>query len=398
MWFTIFYVLVIEQILQGLYSLYDGVKWLQTARIRLGLPSGFYTPRVAVFCPVKGIELGLEQNLTALTQFDYMSYELFLVVATNEDPAYPVIERVAANSKRPVHVICAGRARDCGEKVNNLRVAVERAGTAFDVLVFTDSDGRPPRRWLARLIAPLADEHLGAVTTFRWILPEDGGFWGALVSAWNAPIVTFLGEHRHNFCWGGGTAVRRDRFEQVRGLEAWGGSVSDDFSLTLALWRAGFRVAFAPECLVASPCRMTARSFFEFTNRQFTITRVYAPQIWQRAMLGHILYCSAVVLGLALWCGNLIQGFPALQILLLALLPPILSAVRGVLRLVAVLELLPEWHSELVSNGWAWTFLAPLIPFFSLYNTLVAAFRRKIIWRGTRYELLTPSRTRILVR
>jgi hypothetical protein len=60
--------------------------------------------------------------------------------------------------------------------------------------------------------------------------------------------------------------------------------------------------------------------------------------------------------------------------------------------------LLPEWRPALLKYGWAWTLLAPLAPFFSLYNTVAAAFRRKIIWRGTRYELLTQNRTRILVR
>ncbi len=394
----LFYVLAVEQILQGAYSLYEGFLWLQMSRLRAGASSGFYTPRVALFCPVKGIEVGLEQNLYALTQFDYMAYEIFFTVAGAEDPAYPLLERIAAKSNRKVHIICAGRAKDCGEKVNNLRVAVERAGNEFDVLVFADSDGRPPRRWLSRLVAPLADDKLGAVTTFRWLIPEKGGFWSALASAWNAPIATFLGDHHHNFCWGGGTAVRRDRFEQVRAMEAWGGSVSDDFSLTQALWTAGFEIAFAPECLVASPCRLSARGFFEFTNRQFTITRVYAPKIWQRAMLGHALYSVAVLLGLGLWLTNLLQGSPSLHILLLAVLPPIFCAVRGVLRLIAVIDLLPEWREQLLTYGWAYTLLAPLVPFFSLYNTLVAAFRRKIVWRGTRYELVSQSRTRILVR
>jgi ceramide glucosyltransferase len=394
----VFYVLLLEQMLQGLHSLYGGWLWLRVARMRLALPSSFYTPRVALFCPIKGMELGLEQNLIALTQFDYMAYEIFFAVATNEDPAYPILERLAASSKRPVHIICAGRAKDCGDKVNNLRAAVERAGNAFDVLVFTDSDGRPPRRWLARLVAPLSDERLGAVTTFRWLIPTRGGFWSALASAWNAPIATYLGEHHNNFCWGGGTAIRRDRFEQIRGLEAWAGSVSDDFSLTSALWRAGFEVAFAPECMVASPCQFDARSFFEFTNRQFAITRVYASKIWIRAMLGHILYCATVLLGVGLWLSGAFQGLPSVQILLLALLPPLLSALRGILRLVAVQDLLPEWRAQLVTYGWAWTLLAPLTPFFALYNTVAAAFSRKIIWRGSRYELLSPNRTRIVLR
>jgi len=393
---TLFYFVVVEQILQGLYSLFEGFRWLQMARRQLALHSGFYVPRVALLCPVKGLEPGLEQNLTALTQFDYVPYEIFFVLAGDTDPASALIERIAAKSKRPVHIVHAGPPQDCGEKVNNLRAAVEQAGAQFEVLVFADSDGRPSRRWLARLVAPLADTDLGATTAFRWLLPSRGGFWSALVSAWNAPIATYLGDHNRNFCWGGGTAIRRDRFEEIRGLEAWYGSVSDDFSLTRAIQNAGFRIAFLPDCLVASPIEADARQVLEFTNRQMIITRVYAPKIWMQALVGHALYCTAVILGIALWAGNLALGLPSLQILLLALLPPVICALRGLLRLIAVFDLMPEWQQQLLRYGWVWTLLAPLAPFLSLYNAVVAAFQRTITWRGMRYQLISSRQTQIV--
>jgi len=394
----LFYLLLIEQILQGLYSLWQGIEWLRMATRRAGLPAGFYTPRVAVICPVKGLETGLEENLAALTNFDYSQYELFLSIASAEDPAYKLLERLAANSKRPIHIIRAGRPKDCGEKVNNLRAAVEQVGREFEVLVFVDSDGKPPRRWLARTLAPLADQRVGAATTFRWLLPRRGGFWSALASAWNATIATYLGEHDHNFCWGGGVAIRRDRFEDAHVMEAWNGSVSDDYSMTDALTRAGHPIAFVPECLVASPIELTASNFFEFTNRQLIITRVYEPKLWMTAALGNVFYGAVLLLGLVLFVSNWAAGLPSFQILLLTLLPVILCAGRGVLRLAAVIDLLPESRDELLAYGWAWTLLAPLVPPVYLYNTIVAAFTRTITWRGIRYQLLSPRQTRILPR
>ena len=394
----IFYILVIEQVLQGLNSLRSGFLWLRMARQRSASAVGFYTPGVALFCPVKGVDPGLEQNLTALTQFDYVQYEIFFAVAGPKDPAFPVIERVAKKSQRPVHIVQAGAATDCGEKVNNLRTAVQQAGGAFDVFVFADSDGRPPRRWLARLVAPLADPRVGAATTFRWLLPASGGFWNALASAWNAPIATYLGNHDHNFCWGGGTAIRRERFEEVRALEAWSGSVSDDFSLTNALHGAGFQIVFVPDALVASPIDMNAERLLEFTTRQLIITRVYSQKVWVQALIGHSLYCASVLLGLGIWFATWASGFPSFQILLLALLPPILCSARGILRLVAVIDLMPEWRQQLLKYGWAWTLLAPLVPFLSFYNAVVAGFQRKITWRGIRYELISTRQTQILAR
>ncbi len=395
---AIFYLLVFEQVLQGCYSLWQGVLWLRMASTHARQPGGFYTPRVAVICPVKGFEPGLEENLAALTNFDYSQYELFLTIATSDDPAFPLLERLAKNSKRPIHVVRAGRPKDCGEKVNNLRAAVDQVGREFEVLVFVDSDGQPPRRWLARIVAPLANQNVGASTTFRWMLPRRGGFWSALASAWNASIATFLGEHDHNFCWGGGVAIRRDRFDDAHILEAWDGSVSDDYSMTQALQRANRSIIFVPECLVPSPVEMSASNFFEFTNRQLIITRVYSPKLWMTAALGHVFYCVVLLLGSALFVSNWAAGLPGFQIVLLALIPVILSAGRGVLRLAAVLDLLPEWRQELLTYGWAWTLLAPLVPFVYLYNTIVAALTRTITWRGIRYELISPRQTRILPR
>jgi len=282
--------------------------------------------------------------------------------------------------------------------VNNLRAAILQATEGFDVYVFADSDGRPNRSWLSRLVAPLVDSNLGAVTTFRWLFRQTGGIWNALASAWNAPAATYLGEHKGNFCWGGGTAIRRERFEQCNVFEFWNGSVSDDFSLTLALRQYGLPIQFAPECIVPTMFDCNAAGLLEFTNRQIIIARVYESRLWIRGGFAHALYCSAILMGAGLYIGNLITGAPAIQLLLLAMVPPVLSMGRGVLRLAAIMEVLPEWKSKLLADGWIWTFLAAVTPVLALWNTLVALFSRQIRWRGIRYQLLSPGQTRILVR
>ena len=396
---TLFYLLVLEQILQGLYSLWDGLVWLRMAQRRVGTHAGFYAPRVALFCPVKGAEPGLEQNISALVSFDYPNYEIFFTMASADDPARKIIERTTAASKHKIHIVIAGRPADCGEKVNNLRAAVLKATEGFDVYVFADSDGRPGRTWLTRLVAPLADSNLGAVTTFRWFFPLTGGFCSALASAWNAPAATYLGEHHRNFCWGGGTAIRHERFEQSNVMEFWSGSVSDDFSLLpRALRQSGLPILFAPECMVPTMFDCDAAGLLEFTNRQIIITRVYESRLWALGAFAHALYCGAILTGVGFFFNNLVTGAPAIHLLLLALAPPVLSMARGVLRLAAIIEVLPEWKSKLLADGWIWTFLAAIAPFLALWNSLVALFTRQIRWRGIRYQLLSPGQTRILVR
>jgi ceramide glucosyltransferase len=395
--YYLFYFLVLEQVLQGLHNLWDGLRWLRMAQQRVGRHAGFYAPRVALFCPIKGLEPGLEQNLAALTSFDYPDYDIFFSLASVEDPARKILDKLVATSKHKVRIVIAGRPEGCGEKVNNLRAAVQQAKEGYDVFVFADSDGRPGRSWLARLVAPLSDPNLGAVTTFRWLFPQGHGPWSALASAWNAPIATYLGEHSNNFCWGGGTAIRREKFEQAGVFEYWNGSVSDDLSLTAALRRQGAPIVFAPECLVPALFDCDASGLLEFTNRQIIIARVYEARLWTRGGFAHFLYCGAVLTGIGLYFGDLIQGAPAIHILMLAIVPPVFSMARGVLRLTAVMEILPAWKSKLLADGWIWTILAAFVPFLSLWNTAVALFSREIRWRGIRYLLLSPGQTRILM-
>ena len=280
--------------------------------------------------------------------------------------------------------------------MHNLRGAVRQLPEEFEALVFADSDGRPGRHWLQKLVAPLGDDRVGAATTMRWFLPNRENLATALLAAWNAPIVTLLGENRRNFCWGGGTAIRRSVFEQANVLEEWQNSVSDDYSLTRALEHIGRPIVFVPECLTVSLATANFAGLMEFTNRQIVITRVYAPWLWYRAAATHGLYCLTLALGVYATLETVLASRPAFQLLALTFLPVLLSVIRGALRLSALTEVLPVWKSKLVQTAWIWTVLNVFVPFLYVLNFVNSLFTRKIRWRGIQYELISPNQTRIL--
>lgn len=391
---TAFYLLIGIQILLGIGGLAEIWLWLGDVRRRLGRGGSRYAPRVALICPVKGLEPDLAKNLTALTEFDYPNYEIFFTLATALDRAAETVNRVAAASRVPAHVVIAGEAQDESEKVSNLRAAVERLGPEFEALVFVDSDGRPDRGWLARIVAPLADSRLGAATAFRWLVPA-GGFWSALAAAWNASAVSLLGAHGRNFCWGGGVAIRREVFEEAKVAEFWRGAVSDDFMMTRALRHAGRRIEFAPECLVASETRVGAAEFFEFANRQMILTRVYEPGLWARAFAAHGLYSLTLLYAATVWIVAPQLAAMRMTVATLTFIAVLLVALRGLVRWLAATEALPEWRARLIEQSWAWVALAPLVGFFYAWSLLVAAFARRIHWRGITYQIVSPNQTRI---
>ena len=398
--FAVFYLLVIVQIALGMYSLWNGFEWFRMVKRRMTSHAGFYAPTTALICPCKGNERGLEDNLTALTRFEYANYEIYFTLATSLDPALKMIERVKAASQRPVHIVIAGPPEDCSEKVFNLRRAVEALPSNFEVITFTDSDVRLPRGWLTKLIAPLQDPRIGATTAYRWIIPSGqigaGGFSSALASAWNAAVATLLGKQSENFCWGGGTAIRRKTFDDAQVLEAWSGALSDDFAMTAALEAVGLPIVFCPECLAATPHPWTGTQLLEFTNRQIQVTRAYSQRRWMMgaARAPELLDYDSVRAPVHFQRNG--RGDPWLQLALITMVIPLLAVMKGVIRTIAVNELLPEWRAKLREWAWVWPLLAPVVPFLYSWNFIFSLVSKKIRWRGIRYELVSASQTRIL--
>jgi len=393
---SFFDILAIVQIAAGLFLLWQGIQWLAYVRRRLKTDPGFYAPRTAVICPCRGMEPSLERNLISLCEFDHQNYEVFFVLASESDPAYSTVKRVAATSKVKANIVIAGKPENCSEKVNNLRVAVEQLPPEFEVLVFADSDGRPGKSWLHHLVAPLTDSRIGATTTMRWFIPNQNDLPTAFLAAWNASVVTMLGGHEKNFCWGGGTAIRRAIFEQIGMLDVWQHSFSDDYSLTMMIERTGRQIVYLPECLTPSYPQTDFAGLLEFTTRQVRITRVYRPQMWATAFATHFLYCLTLVLGLLLALELTVESRPAFHVTTLVVLPMLLAAIRGALRVIGVTEALPGVRSVVMAQSWIYILLPTIIPFLYLLNFFRSLIGRRLKWRGIEYELISPEQTRVL--
>jgi ceramide glucosyltransferase len=394
---AILYALLLEAVV-GFQSVAQGLGWRRMVRRHIASEKAPSGAKVALICPCKGMEADLEENLTALTRFDYPSYEVFFVTASLDDAAASVIVRVAAGRTRKakaVHHVVAGPPDGCSEKVNNLRAAAAQLNQDFGVLTFVDSDALLDRGWLARMVTSLERNPTGAVTSFRWLLPR-GGVSSKMASAWNASILGLLGDHARNFCWGGATAIYRSTFAEIGAPEAWRGALSDDFALTRALRRARRRIDFAPECLAPTRAEFSLRTLAEFTNRQMIITRVYEPRLWFFGALSHGLYVLSILGAAVAVCRSSIESAVRVSAAALALLIMLLAAAKACIRSKAVREVLPSARKEFLRSGFAPCLLAPLVPFLYVMNFAVSAISRRIIWRGVRYELVSPEATRII--
>jgi cellulose synthase/poly-beta-1,6-N-acetylglucosamine synthase-like glycosyltransferase len=396
----IFLIFAVLLAIQSVASLRDGFRFLRFVRASRRREPGNFTPAVAIIIPVKGVDAEFESNVARYLAQDYPHYQVVFVVASEQDPAHALLaarlkELASARAQGGPQAILrvAGYSDERGEKVNNLLAGLSALAPGTEVLVFADADARPAPDWLRWLIAPLADPSLTVSTGFRWYLPGQG-FVSRLRAAWDTSIATLLGDHDHNFAWGGSTAIRATEFARLRVAELyWARTVSDDYALTRAVREARGRIRFEPRCLIASREDSSWGNFVGWANRQIIITRVYMAHLWWMGLAAHVLYSGTLLGGLILMpLLPFRERFIVAGILLSILL---LGLAKGRIRAIVARELFPEEREALDRSGACYWQLAPLVPWVMLFNFVVAGFTRRIEWRGTHYEL--PSRDEVRI-
>ena len=394
----IYYFLAVVSIWFGVQSLRGGFRFVSYVKRETRKPPLDFQPFVSVIAPTRGVDAGLEENFKAILNQDYPSYEVIFVFDRAEDPAVKVLNELA-KPRVATRLVFAGPATGCGQKVHNLRMAVGEVDENTDVLVFVDTDARPDRMWLRNLVAPLANTELGLSSGYRWFVPEKGGLASRIRSVWNASIASALGANQQkNFCWGGSTAIRRSVFEDLKIRERWLGSISDDFTLTKVVREAGLPIHFTPNCLVAAVGDCGLGELLSFTTRQIQITRVYAPELWLPLLLGAALFTLVFFGGLSLLILSIAVGKVSIPLIVILATIFVLGAIKSFIRWRAVNAPLSQYRHELRRDLLAQIFLWPFTQPLYLYNSIVAAFSRRVSWRGITYELKSRNEAVIISR
>jgi cellulose synthase/poly-beta-1,6-N-acetylglucosamine synthase-like glycosyltransferase len=370
------------------------------SRLRARRPDGF-TPRVELFVPCKGLDPGFESMVRTVLHQDYPLYGVTFVVESEDDPAYQTLRPLLdGNPAVRARLVVAGLAKDCGQKVHNLRAATAYLDPAVEVLAFADSDTQLPSEWLLRLVAPLRKPKakVGAVTGYRWFFSLDGSWSASVFSAMNSQVTFAYGNHFLNHIWGGSWAIMRTVFDALDIPEVWRGAVTEDLALARIFRRSGLRVVFEPHCLVASPIRGSWADLLEFARRQYLIVKMFAPDTWWLTLLGVLLFCTVfwggvVVLlahrgadGSTWWIAALLAFLYAVGIL------------RALLRRSAIRARFPGRAHALNRAIWLDILTHPLLALIDLGCILSSAPGRSITWRGIRYRIQNPHHTTIVSR
>ena len=211
---------------------------LRAAKRRPSAPD--YLPPVVVVVPAYNESVGIERAIRSLTDSDYPDFEVVVVDDGSTDNTAEIVERLALERVRLLR-------KENGGKASALNAGID--ATSAPVVVMVDGDTVFEPEALRRLVQPLRDQSVGAVSGNTKV-----GNRGGLLGRWqHIEYVTGFNLDRRMYevlqCTptvpGAIGAFRRDALTEVGGVP--GDTLAEDTDLTLAIGLTGRRVLYAPD-------------------------------------------------------------------------------------------------------------------------------------------------------
>jgi cellulose synthase/poly-beta-1,6-N-acetylglucosamine synthase-like glycosyltransferase/peptidoglycan/xylan/chitin deacetylase (PgdA/CDA1 family) len=199
-----------------------------------------HLPPVAIIVPAYNEAVGIEAAVRSLAASDYPDFEVVVVDDGSSDGTAEIVEQLALDRVRLVR-------KENGGKASALNTGI--ASSTAPVLVMVDGDTLFEPTTVMRLVQPLADERVGAVSGNTKVGNRRG-----LLGRWqHIEYVTGFNLDRRMYevlqCTptvpGAIGAFRRDVLEEVGGVSD--DTLAEDTDLTLAIGRTGRLVLYADD-------------------------------------------------------------------------------------------------------------------------------------------------------
>jgi ceramide glucosyltransferase len=335
--------------------------------------SAGFTPPVSNLKPIRGLDPGAYENFASFCQQDYPEYEIVFCVDGREDPVLPVIEKLIRDFPQSRIRVLFGSGRIAtNDKVAKLARMVSEA--AYEVVVVSDSDVRVQPDYLRRVVAPLADPNVGAVTCFY--VPADdrsfadnlqsmgmfSDFYAGLLVAWQLDGV--------KFALGPTIATTRARLTEFGGYESLENRPADDLLVGRLIAERGHQVELLRYTVLAVADYSSMSDLIHKRLRWIVVMRHMRPWGHLGLLLTQGMFWSLVAIAIHP-SGAVALGYLGSYLVLRAAMTWVIGA-RG-------LHQPGLWRSML------------LIPLWDAvaFGIWVASFTRNSIrWRGADYHII----------
>jgi ceramide glucosyltransferase len=239
-----------------------------------------FIPPVSILKPIRGLDPDAYENFASFCRQDYPEYEIVFCVGDREDPALPVIERLVREFPQRTIRVLFGSGRDASnDKVAKLARLVSEA--AYEHVVINDSDVRARPDYLRRVIAPLANPKVGAVTCFYLPVEEHtfvdrlqslgmmSDFYPSIVVAWQLDGV--------KFALGPTIVTTRERLAEFGGYESIENRPADDLLVGRLIADQGYEVELSRYPVETVADYQSIRDLFQKRLRWIVVMRHMRP-------------------------------------------------------------------------------------------------------------------------
>ncbi len=234
-------------------------------------------PKTAVILCLRGADPFLPNCVEALLNQKYPEYDLKLIVDSQEDPAWQIVNDII-NEKGASNVQVSSLKtirHNCSLKCSSLLQAVSELDDSYQAIALVDGDTIVHDNWLRELISPLADPKVGATTGNRWFVPT-GKYWGSLVR-YIGNISTVVQMYLFQVPWGGTLGIKTDVLRQTGLLDKWKQAFGEDFMMHKILKQNGMRVKLVPSLIMLNREECDLLGLIDSLKRLILYSRLYHP-------------------------------------------------------------------------------------------------------------------------
>jgi ceramide glucosyltransferase len=238
------------------------------------------TPPVSILKPIRGLDPDAYENFASFCRQDYPDYELLFCVGEEDDPAFPVLQKLARDfPEHHIRVLFGSGGRGSNDKVVKLARLVSEA--QHEVVVISDSDVRVRPDYLRNVVAPLADPKMGAVTCFYAAIEDktliDSLQTIGMFSDFYAGILVARQLDGVKFALGPTIATTRTRLAGFGGYGAIENRPADDLLVGRLIAEQGYEVELLPYTISTVADYGSLRDLFHKRLRWIVVMRHMRP-------------------------------------------------------------------------------------------------------------------------
>jgi ceramide glucosyltransferase len=362
-----------------LLCLWSAGRFLQ--RRKAVSPAQSFLPPVSVLKPLKGIDPEIFESFRSHCLQDYPGYEIIFGVSDADDPAVSSVEQLRREFPDcNIQLVVCPEILGANVKVSNLEQMAQAA--RYECLIVNDSDIQVERDYLRRVMAPLADQHVGMVTClYRGVaaatVASQLESLGISADFCAGVLVAQQIEGGLRFGLGSTLAFRRADLEKIGGFRSIVDFLADDYELGRRIADLGKEVVLSE---VVVETHLPAYSWREFFSHQLRWNR----GVRDARLGGYIGLVSTFGLMWALANVLFARAAPWSWVVLAAVL-----LLRSAVALAVGKWVLQD--RSVIAHLW----LLPFRDLIAVFLWIASFAGHTVVWRGQKFELKDGRLVRI---